>query len=253
MKNYKVLLSCVAALTFTANAQEQIDDIDVAQTKEQEAPAKETSPDNERGGFYTGLNAGMSMNKYKLKSADSSKNFSNDPNGYVLEAFIGYDKSFGKFVVGADFGIGMNFSGKLHFKPSDYMTSDEISAYNTQNPDEKITDTSASNLRHRYTFSLIPRVGYLITPEFELFLNAGASINNYKVTTGVGKASGTSKTNFSPVAGFGAKYDFSNTMFATVSYNIAFNTTIYTFKNTTKTTSMKNNTQTIKLGLGIRL
>lgn len=165
------------------------------------------------GGFYIGANTGASIEKYaKLKKTK-----------VIAEGVLGYDFHFDTIVLGMDFNFGTTF-GKIK---KSWSKVDESG--------NKMD--SKANVKTQWQLGFMPRIGYLITPDCELYLTAGVRVVKHKFNLSATKTisypnhpvfrtltASEKKTKVHPVAGLGMKYNFTQNLFAKAEYNYLFKT-----------------------------
>ena len=145
----------------------------------------------------------------------------------------------------------------MSIKASDF-TAAGSTLQNTQEGvgDNTITpNTEVMSARKNFGMSLMPRVGFLVFPKCELFLTAGINLCSYKGTYGTPAGTNSkhqNKTKLSPVAGAGIRYDFTPSVFGTVSYNYAFKTKIYDNNDSGWQDKIHINSQIVKVGIGFK-
>ncbi len=90
-----------------------------------------------------------------------------------------------------------------------------------------------TQMKTQWQLGFMPRIGYLITPDCEIYLTAGARVVKHKFNTSetntVSNATSTEnlkKTKVHTVAGLGMKYDFTPNLFAKAEYNYLFKTKV---------------------------
>ena len=233
----------------------------------------------------------------KTTSLESAK-FSKRKTKFVSELGLGYDFRINDVMIGIEVNFGKKFGkNKKTVTGMPMQKYDGEPAYTTpdagttgkyddetagavytagdvvaQNDYDNLKKYNASaittfRLKNKFYTSIMPRIGYLITPNFELFATGGVKITGDKLTITFKESEdatdeGTynkSKTKCIPVVGAGARYTFSSGIFATLEYN-------YNFKAKIKkdigigededvdlvTHKMDHSSHDIKLGLGYR-
>ena len=161
------------------------------------------------GGFYIGANTGASFEKCSVEGQNPKK------TKVIAEGVLGYDFHFDTIVLGMDFEFGTTF-GKFN----DYY-GDMGSGYEFR-----------YSRKTQWQLGFMPRIGYLITPDCEIYLTAGARVVKHKtIRTAIDSGSKAidgidsfKKTKVHPVAGLGMRYDFNPNLFAKFEYNYLFKT-----------------------------
>jgi opacity protein-like surface antigen len=136
-------------------------------------------------GFYGGADVGMSRLKNKVTKrnrtevkVDTSKtetivivqNKSKTKSGALWDIFCGYNFQIGKFIVGAEVLVGMA-SPKPRVFTKGSKTEEE----------ESTTSIESTTLKRKYSFGLVPRIGYNIIGGFNAYLNFGTTFSKYNV------------------------------------------------------------------------
>ena len=151
---------------------------------------------------------------------------------------------------------------KLKFKDLDR------SATGTDWKDKSKVSGEFANVKEQWHIGLMPRVGYLFTPEFEGYVTFGVKFSKFKlavpniaddaaengnipeVEPSLKKKSGMRVI---PVVGAGVRYEFTPELFAKLEYNFDFRTKAKLHKDTMpELKNVKVSAHTIKLGLGYR-
>ena len=273
------------------------------------------------GGFYVGVNAGIAITKNKIKSSkkitrkvggeyngskviaddedtskahgekqnvsyvnteigaayDAMKNANKKRTKFMAELVLGYDWRINDVKLGIDLTIGNAFGkAKLKTKKEKEIEDGRDTAHNQLN-----TPRVFAKINTLWQIAVMPRVGYLITPETEVYATAGIKLSNYEVSTFRGADEDAQpkaalpqdrdplpKQNYLreltkksirliPVVGAGIRYDITDNMFAKLEYNYELPTKVKAHKEALQDTcskSFKIRTQAhiVKLGLGIR-
>ena len=189
--------------------------------------------------YSTGI-IDQELTELKVNSKDVA---SKKATGFLFAANFGFDHRINDVMLGIELEAGMEAGGKVKKKD--------------------LNKTDGLTVRRQFYVSLMPRVGYLFTPQFEGFLTFGGSLGKYKTDTSLfnkvfnhagavvemskqwnkdnpkdlldTKVNNTeaaniykkhSKTKFVPVIGAGVRYEITPEIFATLAYNYAFKTTV---------------------------
>ena len=171
------------------------------------------------GGFYVGANAGVAFTKAKMVSDDAKA--SKKKTKFLADLVFGYDHRINDVMLGVDLTAGMMF-GKT--KTDDY------------------------NLKNTWNIALMPRVGYLVMPQLELYATAGVKAAHWKLTCNEKSAK---KVKFLPVVGGGLRYEITPDIYAKLEYNYEFKKAVK-LPETAEFNSLKPQAHVVKLGVGFR-
>ena len=135
------------------------------------------------------------------------------------------------------------------------ISEKELAAMTKADP----TSSMTVRFKNKFGFSIMPRVGYLITPDFEIFATAGVKIRSDKVTVTVKKSEDAeeksytkSKTKCAPAFGLGVNYAITPEIFAKLEYNYICKSKISKKDGFGATHKAEVKGQEIKLGIGYR-
>ncbi|MDR3031139.1 MAG: hypothetical protein LBU35_02000 [Holosporales bacterium] len=204
-----------------------------------------------------------------LGISDTKSVASKRATGFLFEALFGFDHRINDVMLGIDLNVGMECGGKA-----------------------KIKDKKASEgveVKRQFVVALMPRVGYLVAPQFEVFLTGGISIGRYKADTSkilkvfdfsnsfkkMGEEynklttddkekinlevwdnetkktfKSHKKTKIVPVLGIGVSYEITPEVFARLAYNFAFKTKLVNTK--AAGAEIKFASHMLKAGIGFR-
>lgn len=185
------------------------------------------------GGFYVGANAGVAFTEMKVNATDNEHKTSKKKTKFLADLVFGYDHRINDVMLGVDLTAGMQF-GKTN---TDKIDSDKASLKNTWN------------------IALMPRVGYLVMPQLELYATAGVKLAHWKLTyTPNGEdAKSAKKVKFLPVVGGGLRYEITPDIYAKLEYNFECKKGVKLPGNTAKEVSaIKPQAHVVKLGVGFR-
>ena len=191
------------------------------------------------GGFYVGANAGIAFTKMKVNATDEGYRTSKKKTKFLADLVFGYDHRINDVMLGADLTVGMQF-GKTKVNVGEAESEDNI------------------NLKNTWNIALMPRVGYLVMPQLELYATAGVKIAHWKLTyTPNGEdAKSAKKIKFLPVVGGGLRYEITPDIYAKLEYNFEFKKGVklpkFDDEGTLKVSSVKPQAHIIKLGVGFR-
>lgn len=249
------------------------------------------------GGFYIGANFGLAFNKTKIKTSKtnyankaemsgtettegkaaiynktsesiaSAARMNKKKTKFMAELVLGYDFRLNDVMMGVDVTFGTMF-GKQKLRGKSYTLST-----NATTAAEAKEQVSYLKLKQQWAIGIMPRVGYLFTPEFEGYITAGVKFARWKATTlkyaaeGIAtngnlwatgqdlynKSVNKSKMKVQPVIGAGIRYEFMPSMFAKLEYNFEFKAKPKMNKATMPEMSkIETKAHVIKLGLGYR-
>ncbi|MBQ9335357.1 MAG: porin family protein [Alphaproteobacteria bacterium] len=121
------------------------------------------------------------------------------------------------------------------------------------------TSSMTVRFKNKFGFSIMPRVGYLITPDFEIFATAGVKIKSDKVTLTVKESENAeeksytkSKTKCAPAFGLGVNYAITPEIITRLEYNYICKSKISKKDDFGATHKAEVKGQEIKLGIGYR-
>ncbi len=111
--------------------------------------------------------------------ANSNGKLSKTKSGFVAETFFGFDHRVGDMMVGAELFVGFDTS-KVNVRDKKRSDAREAGTANKAVKD-------SVEMKRQFYAGFAPRVGFMITPELEAYLMAGAQFNRNKVdATGMG-------------------------------------------------------------------
>ena len=220
------------------------------------------------GGFYVGANFGLAFNKTKIKTSghtyatgdklygqnvgDSNKDKAitkasteiassakqnKKKTKFMAELALGYDFRLGDVMMGVDLTFGTMF-GKQNLRAKSQSATAADPSVPTAHD-----SVSVLKLKQQWAIGLMPRIGYLFTPEFEGYVTAGIKFAKWKAKTiksavtdiksdtyttaaitedVFNKSVNKSKMKVQPVIGAGVRYEFMPSMFAKLEYNFEF-------------------------------
>ena len=210
-----------------------------------------TSAPKKKCEFYCGINAGASFNKYDMFGTNSnpskkSNHVQKKKTGTLLEAILGYDHLFGKFIFGADIGLGYYIGGKMKISNNDLGSTP--------------ADLDVLFSHKTIGISVLPKVGYLVAKNLELNINAGVTVDNCKTnynnsqdTTREHVIVNKSTVKMFPVVGASVKYDFTEKIFGSLAYEYIFKNKVFcSYIMSGWTDTIKTGSQIVKIGVGVR-
>ena len=179
------------------------------------------------GGFYVGVNTGAQLDRYHARFSANGLNLKKKlkKTKITAEGVVGYDFHFDSIVLGMDVEFGTAF-GKVKVKSA--AQGEEV------------------NRSAPWQLGFTLKVGYLVTPNCEIYLTAGARIVKHKFVNNGAKSG--KKTKVHPVAGLGVRYSFAQNFFAKAEYDHLFKDKIYKFKSG----GVKYQVHSFKLGFGYK-
>ena len=194
---------------------------------------------------------------------------SNKKTNFAAELVLGYDFRINDVMMGVDLTFGSNF-GKVALKAKGTISKQEATDADLGNEGGSVNRTYGK-VKEQWHVGLMPRVGYLFTPEFEGYVTFGVKfaklktqvpnlITGYDVTTAttaklsddysIKKKSGMRVI---PVVGAGVRYEFTPELFAKLEYNFDFRAKAKMHKDAMEELkSVKVSAHVVKLGLGYR-
>ncbi len=270
--------------------------LDLAALAEQKKAKKTNNSadhDAEKGEYYKLDYVKASKKNVSAFSASKSK------TRFLGEIVVGYDFRIGDVMLGVDVAFGSTFGKvkkesakgvalKNGYSKADSVAASQIDGVYTEghwsadggyekpgnNNVVKTDDAQLSNtinnvfnstsqmtvrFKNKFGFSIMPRVGYLITPDFEIFATAGVKIRSDKVTLTMKedenaeeKSYTKSKTKCAPAFGLGVNYAITPEIFAKLEYNYICKSKISKKDDLGATHKADVKGQEIKLGIGYR-
>ncbi|MBQ7524378.1 MAG: porin family protein [Alphaproteobacteria bacterium] len=200
---------------------------------------------SESSGFYAGANMGTQTYDFSEKTRGTNGAEEEDGEKYkktkpLAELLVGYDRKLENFKLGIELLAG-TVIGKMKHRARD-----------VEAPEYDITTAKTP-----WCISLMPRIGYMITPKFELYGTFGVRVENVRLDMRVGVYRGgevkikSCRTHIQPLVGLGTRYEISNRVFAKLEYNYGFDTHL---KLRFGKVLYRNRLQahTAKLGFGVR-
>lgn len=179
------------------------------------------------GGFYVGANAGVAFTKMKVSSVgktsdDKNASVSKKKTKFLADLVFGYDHRINDVMLGVDLTFGMMF-GKTKVMYNGWQ-QDTATLHDVN------TDKDFLTAKNTWNIALMPRVGYLVMPQLELYATAGVKMAHYKLTYSdevadpADKLSSTTakKVKFIPVVGAGLRYEITPDIYAKLEYNYDF-------------------------------
>ena len=263
------------------------------QEKANKTGHQDTGSEDEHGIYYKLADVKALKKNVSAFSASKSK------TRFLGEIAVGYDFRIGDVMLGVDVAFGSTFGKvkkesangvalKNGYQKADNVTAAQIAgAYNgdhwaAENADThifrpasnenliketalKAMDTPSSTtqmtvrFKNKFGFSIMPRVGYLVTPDFEIFATAGVKIRSDKVTLTMKESENAeeksytkSKTKCAPAFGLGVNYAITPEIYAKLEYNYICKSKISKKDDFGATHKADVKGQEIKLGLGYR-
>lgn len=157
---------------------------------------------------------------------------------FLAELNLGYDWRINDVMVGIDLNAGAIF-GKNNIR---YFDGEAEYAGN-------------GSVKELWHVALMPRVGYLVTPQAEIYLTAGAKVAQFKTTTlknNTKELISKKKVRFVPVVGAGLRYEITPEVFAKIEYNYEFKTKTAAHKDSAHSAAPKIQSHVVRLGVGYR-
>ena len=267
------------------------------------------------GGFYIGVNAGAAISRTKTKTTARTYTQNDKYHGiqlsgttnddvyyakaneessevarvhkvkktktrFLAELVLGYDWRVNDIMIGVDLNLGSTF-GKIGLKTK---TEKYDFARVKADKDEEAGANPVrifAKLKSQWHIALMPRVGYLITPQLEGYVTAGVKMTRFKLETykyadwdlrskdeaetlgfedsdmtGYYSKLKKSKCRFIPVVGAGIRYEITPELYTKLEYNYEFRTNVKvhkeSFNDNLSKLKVRTQAHVIKLGLGYR-
>ena len=170
-------------------------------------------------GFYCGCDVGISRKTTKVMNSD--KKYKKSSAGFLSDLFVGYNKQYTKFVIGAEGSVDVRFARN-----------------------ELNINSSNLSARKKYSMGIALKCGATVSDAVNAYVNVGLQLSKYRIKYG-----STKKTPFKSAlfVGFGLEKNIGD-MFVRGEVDRNFN------KKVTKIDQNKisMNSYTMKLGGGYR-
>ena len=196
-------------------------------------------------GFYVGANIGMDFTKMKVaydhkegSTANSTiinkeKHVKKSKPMFRAELALGYDRAYECMVLGIDLTAGTSFGKNKRNYPGWQFSENAGTATTTGaagiiNKHDADADKDYIRVKNQWHASIMPRVGFMVTPKLEIYGTVGLKVAKYKmqyvdvVGTKDGESTSKKSTKYSPIVGAGIRYEFNQHMFAKLEYNFEF-------------------------------
>jgi opacity protein-like surface antigen len=121
-------------------------------------------------GFYGGVGIGLGRLKNRVYKDNTDTRRTKSKSGLLWDIFCGYNFQFGKVIVGVEALMGMEYA-----KPK-VFTKDS-----TTTDDNSTGSVESTTLKRKYSFGLVPHVGYNVFGGFNVYLNFGTTIGKYNL------------------------------------------------------------------------
>ena len=238
-----------------------------------------TANDKYYGGEDTGWTFGALQANQKLITADAasmrsetaSKNMgksSKKKTKFLAELVLGYDCRLNDVMLGIEINVGGLF-GANKFKSDEIKVANaNVAAHALPAGDFEQKPKEYAKVKEQWHIALMPRVGYLFTPQFEGYVTFGVKIAKYKTSVDNLMIDYTVDTaNIKPevkpmskkstkavfLLGAGVRYEFNPSLFAKLEYNFEFGAKPKLHGDAMpELQKIKVTTHTVKLGLGYR-
>ena len=224
----------------------------------------------------------VAANKRSALAVEALKNSkSKKKTNALAELVLGYDFRLSDVMIGVELNAGGIFgTSRLNrtgftIKAADGTTANSGAAvmHDTAAVDTSIAGEEYAKVREQWHIALMPRVGYLFTPQFEGYVTFGVklakfttvvndlpfvSVNSYTVDQLLVnhpeiKKMKKKSTKAVFLAGAGVRYEFNPSMFAKLEYNFEFGAKPKLHAEAMpELQKVKVTSHTIKLGLGYR-
>jgi opacity protein-like surface antigen len=169
------------------------------------------------GGFSVGAKAGVSFTKTKMKDNDGQTSKKKALIPMVL--FGGYAARINDVMLGMDLGFGTQF-GKVK--------------------------KDSCKLQNTWLIDVLPRIGYLVTPQTEIYVTGGVRFGKYKMTVG---SKTKKKMKVSGLLGAGGRYTFTGGFFLGAEYLYQFRTKMPVPKGISGTAKLSGHTIQLVAGM----
>ena len=188
----------------------------------------------------------------------------------LAELVLGYDFRLNDVMLGVELNVGGIFgSNKLRSGKLD-IAGAAAATYGAANAAVTIKAQDYAKVKEQWHIALMPRIGYLFTPQFEGYVTFGVKLAKFKTdvlnrlndnviviaqaNVAVPEKTYSKKsTKAILVAGAGVRYEFSPSMFAKLEYNFEFGAKPKLHSQAMpEVKKIKVTTHVVKLGLGYR-
>ena len=189
---------------------------------------------------------------------------------FLAELVLGYDFRLNDVMLGVELNVGGIFgSNKLRSGKLD-ITNAEAQRYGGNNAAVTINAKDYAKVKEQWHIALMPRIGYLFTPQFEGYVTFGVKLAKFKTdvlnrlndnivvhanaNVAVPEKTYSKKSTKAVfLAGAGVRYEFNPSMFAKLEYNFEFGAKPKLHAEAMpELQKVKVTSHTIKLGLGYR-
>lgn len=189
---------------------------------------------------------------------------------FLAELVLGYDFRLNDVMLGVELNVGGIFgSNKLRSGKLD-ITNVEAQTYGGPDAAVTIKAKDYAKVKEQWHIALMPRIGYLFTPQFEGYVTFGVKLAKFKtdvlnrlndavVVEANGNVAVPEKTYSKKstkavfLAGAGVRYEIDPQLFAKLEYNFEFGAKPKLHKDAMpELKKIKVTSHTIKLGLGYR-
>lgn len=111
------------------------------------------------------------INKLEMNELlKANEKYSKTKSSFIAEALIGVDYRLGDTMVGANLFVGLDTVNSKIYKSS--AKKDEDKSY-----------TNGVKVKRPFYVGVAPTIGFMVTPEMELYFTAGAQLGKYKIDT----------------------------------------------------------------------
>jgi opacity protein-like surface antigen len=121
-------------------------------------------------GFYGGVDIGLVRLKNKVCKDNTDTRKTKTKSGLLWDIFCGYNFQFGKVIVGVEILAGMEYARPKVFSRGS-ATADENST----------TPIESTSLKRKYSFGLVPHIGYNVVGGFNVYFNFGTTVSKYNL------------------------------------------------------------------------
>jgi opacity protein-like surface antigen len=186
----------------------------------------------------------------------------------LAELVLGYDFRLNDVMLGVEINVGGIFGTNKLRMPETKIPAATHGGMGGANADTTTTAIDYAKVKEQWHIALMPRVGYLFTPQFEGYVTFGVKLVKFKTSalnlpykmavatatlTPDQKAYSKKSTKAVFLAGAGVRYEFNPSMFAKLEYNFEFGAKPKLHADAMpELQKVKVTSHTIKLGLGYR-
>lgn len=200
--------------------------------------------------------------KYSVTGDDATKllDRSKKKTKILAELVLGYDWRLNDVMLGVDLNFGTTFGKNTVKTPNEDVKVNFKDGSNTI--EDTVNNKEIAQIKEMFNVSLMPRIGYMVSPQLEVYATAGVKLARYKITTpdknteSESDDTRISKKKFKaiPVVGAGVRYMITPNFYTKLEYNFEFKRTMAKHANTiTALRSVrKAQAHVVKFGVGYK-